>query len=180
MTLIKKITLVSTLIGAINFSSAESIGHYNRNLASDPDYRHAIQPSIGFDRGNPVFAADYEFRFTEHVGVGGSAYFTPDKKSKFYPRIFGIGADAKLHAPLGDIDMYLRPGVGFSFVSYKSPITSNNESSVIFSPILGVGAIYRIAQNFGLGFEYLSTFNWTDDEFPSSKHDFLIATQIRF
>lgn len=177
---IKKYSLTAFLIGflGVNISSAESVGAYERSLASDSSYTHAVQPALGFSQGQFVINLDYEYRVTEHFGFGGNFYFTPDDDSAGYAQILGFAAHSKLHVALGDMDLYARPGFGFAKVDYKKG--ANNEDSLIIAPIFGVGAIYRIAENVGIGVEYLSTFNWTEDDVPASKHDFLVATQIRF
>lgn len=179
---IRKYSRSATLVLAgflgVNISSAASVGAYERSLASDPSYTHAVQPAIGFNQGQFVINLDYEYRLTEHFGFGGNFYFTPDDAAAGYAQILGFAAHSKLHVGLGDMDFYARPGLGFAKVDYKKG--ASNEDSLILAPIFGVGAIYRIADNVGIGVEYLSTFNWTEDEIPGSKHDFLIATQIRF
>lgn len=172
---LKNICLTALL--ASSFSWADSVGPYNRTLASEADYVHAIQPAIGFNGGNLVLTVDYEYRLADHFGFGGSFYFTPEDDPG-YAQILGFGVNGKIHAPLGDIDLYLRPGIGVAFVEYSA--AGKDDDATIISPFFGVGAMYRIAANVGIGVEYLTTFNWTSDDIPGSKHDFLIATQIRF
>ncbi|MEZ4814798.1 MAG: outer membrane beta-barrel protein [Bdellovibrionota bacterium] len=177
-TKLKNVLFFAFGIFSISALRAESLGPYERSLASDADYSHAIQPALGFNRGQIVFNIDYEYRLSEHIGAGGNFYFTPEHESTGYSKVVGVAAHAKLHASLGEVDFYARPGLGFARVDYK--VAGSSKDSVILAPIFGIGAIYRVADNVGVGVEYLNTFNWTNDDVFESKHDFLIATQIRF
>jgi opacity protein-like surface antigen len=163
----------------INTAQAESVGAYERSLASDTSYLHSVQPALGFNQGQFVLSVDYEHRVTEHFGFGGSFYYTPDDSSSGYAEIVGIHAQSKIHAPLGDIDFYARPGFGLAKLEYKTS-AGKDEDSTVLSPLFGLGVVYRIADNVGIGVEYLTLFNWTDDDYAGSKSDFLISSQIRF
>lgn len=170
--------LTATLSLALNSAHAESLGSYERSLASETEYSHAIQPALGFNRGQLVVNADYEYRVSEHFGFGGNLYYTPDDNSSNYAEIIGVHAQAKIHAPLGDLDFYAKPGLGVAKVETR--IAGVDEDSTLLSPLFGIGVMYRIGDNFGIGVEHLTLFNWTDDDFFGTKDDFLLAAQIRF
>lgn len=169
---------IFSLVLNLNTAQAQSLGSYERSLASESDYTHAVQPALGFNRGQIVINADYEYRVTEHFGFGGNFYFTPDDDSSGYAEIIGIHAQAKVHVPVGDLDFFLRPGMGIAKIEYK--LGGVDEDSTLISPLFGMGIMYRVADNIALGIEYLTLFNWTEDKAFETKSDFLLATQIRF
>jgi hypothetical protein len=175
MKALKLCTLFTALLGTSVW--AEALGPYERSLASESEYTHAITPSIGLDQGQLVISGDYEMKVTEHFGFGGTLYFTPEDEPD-YAQMLHVGVDAKIHAPLGDIDFFARPGVGIAFVEYTK--SGSGEDALIFSPIFGIGALYRVGANIAIGAEYLTLFNWTEDDLPSTRSNFLVATQIRF
>lgn len=177
----KRIKITTPLLTAtfsLSIAHAESLGSYERSLASDSEYTHSITPALGFNRGQIVINADYEYRVTEHFGFGGNFYYTPDDTSSNYVEIIGLHAISKVHAPLGDLDFYAKPGFGLAKVEYQ--LSGRSEKSTIVSPLFGIGVEYRVADNIALGAEYLTLFNWTEDDTFGTKADFLLNGQIRF
>ena len=108
-----KNTLVFAFLGALFFTGMakanEGLGPFSRSLASEADYDNAITPSLGLNRGQPAFSVDYERRLTSNFGFGGYFYFTPEKKTKLYPKVLTVGADFKAHISVESLDFYLHP-----------------------------------------------------------------------
>lgn len=141
---------------------------------ANSNHEHAITPALGFDRGQIVLTADYEYKILENYGIGGAFYFTPDDDENAYPQIIGLGFQGKVHLPTGDLDAYLRPGISIAKVDTKT------KDYTIIAPFFGIGAVFPINESIGVGMEYLSIVNWSEDDLFNSKHNFVGNFQFKF
>lgn len=168
----KLIALVT--VASLAGSSAWA-ANYNRTLASESGFKHAITPSLGLSSGQVVFAFDYEYRLNNNLGFGGYMLFSPKKASKNISGVMAFGADLKAHVSIDALDLYVRPGLGFGMYDAAA-----GDDQTALSPLFGIGAVYRVADHIALGFERVELFNWTSDKVTPSVAAFLATCNIRF
>lgn len=165
-------TYNNTKVSSNTGNSDGSIGSYSNTLA-EASYQHGVNLGAGMSVGQPVFSLDYEYRLSNHFGVGAYGSYSA-KKGTTRPGVGALGADFKAHVALHSVDIYVRPGVGVAYFDYGT------EETAFFAPIFAAGAVIRVSDQFAIGLEHLQIFNWTSDEVAAKAESLVASVQFRF
>jgi len=154
-------------------SNNVAVGNYS-NTVTEEGYNHGINVGLGLAVGQPVVSVDYEYRLSNHFGIGAYGSYAA-KKGNTNPGVGSIGADFKAHIAVHSVDIYVRPGLGVTYFE-----SGNAEKVAFVSPIFAAGVMLRVAKNIAVGVEHLQIFNWTSSDQPAKSEAVLAAVQWRF
>ncbi len=157
---------------SIQESSEKVLDKYSQTVTEET-YIHGLNFGAGFSVGQPVFSIDYEYRLSNHFGIGAYGAYS-SRKGQTQPGLGSLGVDFKTHFALHSVDIYLRPGFGATYFD------TSNTKVVFFSPIFAAGALVRVAQNVAVGVEHLQIFNWSSSDQPAKAEALLASLQWRF
>jgi hypothetical protein len=149
-----------------------AVGQYSDSLGEE-GYVHGVNLGAGFSSGQPVLAADYEYRLSHNFGIGAYGAYS-SKKGTTQPGIGALGASFKAHVAIRSTDFYVRPGLGVTYFDH------GNDRVAFVSPSLAFGLVIRVAKNVAVGMEHLQLFNWSSDDQPAKAEALLATVQFRF
>lgn len=150
-----------------------AVGSYS-DTVTEEGYTHGINVGAGLSVGQPVLSVDYEYRLSNHFGIGAYGSYAA-KKGNSRPGVGSLGADFKAHVAIQSIDVYLRPGLGVTYFE-----SGSSEKVAFLSPIFAYGVMLRVAKNIAVGVEHLQIFNWSSSDQPAKSEAVLAAVQWRF
>lgn len=111
----------------------------------------------GYSQNAPSFGLGYERR-TGTFGLGAMILHSPKNSDANKPKSTVYGISATNHfIDKNDLDVYVSPGLA---ITDMDNIAVSGDDETLFGPTLAIGAIYTLNSNWGVGFEYLSLYNW--------------------
>ncbi|MEK6554584.1 MAG: outer membrane beta-barrel protein [Bdellovibrionota bacterium] len=125
------------------------------------DGTSTVRGLIGSTQGAINAGVDYERRMG-NAGVGGFFIWSDEDDDTNRAEKMFLGLQAVIHViDRTEFDVYVAPGL--TVVMHDEP-PAGGDDETSFGPSMRLGAIYYFNQNWGLGFDWLKTHNWSSDD----------------
>lgn len=120
-----------------------------------------VKLMLGSTQAAVNFGVEYERR-TGTFGLGAMLMHSTKNSDANKPESTTLGAFVASHLyDQNDLDLYIAPGMAFTNMD---AISTSGDDETLFGPTLNLGATYTINPNWGVGFEYLTIYNWFSDK----------------